>query len=178
MNYIRQQKAQKGYNPNTTHCIFTPDSDLVVLSLLTHEPHIYLMSCFKRDDYRLIYVSVLREYLQLEFESIKHKGKWSLERIINDLIFFTMFLGNDFIPPSLSIDVDTGGFDELIEFYKLQMPKMKDYIVNQGKVQWDIAQPFINWLAKKEQNQIAINLKVNKKDDHENENDFKEESKE
>jgi len=55
-------------------------------------------------DFTLTHVSLVRDYMQLEF-SDKIKNPNDLEWIIDDLIFLFLFVGNDFIPtlPSISI---------------------------------------------------------------------------
>eukprot|EP00775_Hariotina_reticulata_P013272 gene13272-13403_t len=43
MKFIRHLKAQPDYDPNTSHVVYGQDADLLLLSLVCHEPHFKVM---------------------------------------------------------------------------------------------------------------------------------------
>jgi 5'-3' exoribonuclease 1 len=138
MEHIRMMKNQPGYQPNTRHCIYGQDADLIMLGLVTHEPHFTILrevvdfgggfrnknalktvkKQTKESDFQLLHVSVLREYLNIEF--CKGFPSANLERTIDDFVFMTFLVGNDFLPHLTTLDIGEGAFDLLFNTYKEQ----------------------------------------------------------
>ena len=184
LEYIRTFKKSEGYTKNIRHCIYGLDADLVMLSLISHEPNIVLLrednillkkkqrllakkgielQIGKEKDeelYEFFLISVLREYLELEFNELKTKIKFefNMERIIDDFIFLCFFIGNDFLPNLYSFAIETGAMDYLFEFYKDCLPELDGYITEQGKIDFSRAKKIFNLLAKKELHSLDLLL--------------------
>ena len=159
MDFIRNLKQEPGYDPNTRHCFYGSDADLIMLSLITHEPHFMIIreehvvrktkqggiqriDISRTANLQLIHISVLREYFLLEYRpyAAKMRMRFDLERIIDDFVFFCFFIGNDFLPSLSALDISEGSLDHLINFYKKILPQMTDYITCEGQIHWDRAE--------------------------------------
>ena len=154
MQHIRDMKNEPGYQPNTRHCMYGQDADLIMLGLVSHEPHFTLLreiinfgfsgdskntlktvlKFTKESDFQLLHLSVLREYLQIEF--CKESTEFDLERTIDDFVFMTFLVGNDFLPHLNSLDIGDGAFDLLFETYKSERAKWGpgNYLTYAGEI--------------------------------------------
>ena len=178
MDFIRQARNNPNYNPNTRHCFYGADADLIMLSLVTHEPHFIILreehivkkvkqggvqrlDLQRTNNYQLIYINLLREYFMLEYSSLATQMRmpFSVERIIDDFVFFCFFIGNDFLPSLSSLDISEGSLDNIIEMYKQYLPQMNDYITQAGQIHWDRAEPFINMLGSHENEAFSKRMK-------------------
>ena len=203
LEYIRNYKHSDKYNPYTRHCIYGLDADLIMLSLITHENNIVILRedtfrmrkinkleekgieiINKSNDvpYEFILVSVLREYLELEFGYLKNKitFKYNFERIIDDFIFLCFFIGNDFIPNLFHFNIEKGALTHLFQFYKACLPELDGYLIEKGKINFPRIKIFFSYLSKHELHCIDMLIKKdkNKKDKNESKSKRTNDSKE
>ena len=54
LDFIRNQRNCNSYDPNTSHCIYGADADLIMLSLIMHEPNFYVIRESINEKYYLI----------------------------------------------------------------------------------------------------------------------------
>lgn len=82
----------------------------------------------------MISIETLREYIDLEMKPIKNqlKIKYDLERIIDDYVFFCIFVGNDFLPSLPLLDIREGAVTMLMNIYRRLLPTWSDYIIRPG----------------------------------------------
>ena len=152
MEYIRQAKAQPNYDPNIRHCLYGLDADLIMLGLLSHDPHFCLLReevTFGRQNQKkskelehqnffLMHLCIVREYLELEFQELKNPGTLSfpfdMERVIDDFILMAFFVGNDFLPNLPNLHINEGALALMFKVYKSVLPKAGGYINERGVI--------------------------------------------
>ena len=188
LEYIRNYKLSEKYNPYTKHCLYGLDADLIMLSLLTHEMNFVILrednSKMRKKDkfedkdikkekysetkiyYEFFLISVLREYLELEFNYLKKKikFKYDFEKIIDDFIFLCFFIGNDFLPNLFSFNIENGALTHLFDFYKACLPELDGYLTDKGKINFKRVIYFFDFLSKQELHSIDMMIRNNKND--------------
>lgn len=143
MEFIRLTKAKADYDPNVRHCLYGLDADLILLGLLSHDPHFALLreevtfgggsraNTVKKSAadtrFYLMHLCLMREYMGLEFAPlIQASGNMlTLEKLIDDFILLMCLVGNDFMPSLPGFHLGEGVLEILFDAYKQALPHMK-----------------------------------------------------
>ncbi|WWC63302.1 uncharacterized protein I303_105902 [Kwoniella dejecticola CBS 10117] len=160
--FIRLTKAQPDYNANTRHCLYGLDADLIMLGLLSHDPHFCLLreevtfgrkskktTGLANTNFYLLHLSLLREYLDLEFGSLATQisFKYDLERVIDDFILMAVFIGNDFLPHLPDLHINEGALERIWGIYKEILPEAGGYLNEHGTISLPRLQMMLDKLA-------------------------------
>jgi 5'-3' exoribonuclease 1 len=103
-----------------------------------------------------MHLSLFREYLDLEFSSLRpilsssstsSSFTYDLERIIDDFILLNIFVGNDFLPHLPGLHINEGALNRLFEIYKRVLPLAGGYINDSGKLNVERLQLILNELG-------------------------------
>ena len=150
MEHIRWARGEPGWDPNQTHCLYGLDADLIMLALVTHEPHFCLLREVVKfgagansgqpsretlqnptdDGFLLLHVGLLREYLDQEFRGIADAlpFEYDCERVVDDFVLLSMLVGNDFLPPLPTLDIAEGALNTLFATYRELLPSLGGYV--------------------------------------------------
>ena len=148
---IREMK-----NLDDTICIYSPDADMIVLSMATMKKNIWILRKVKTtddaSDVEKSYRSNGSEYLYLSIDEyvgafinklgfsedtmVKDK-KLDNVRIVIDYVFLTFFGGNDFVMPIPYLKIreerkagsNTGGLGILMNIYQQLLSSEHDYLI-------------------------------------------------
>lgn len=120
--------------------VFSPDGDMISLSLLTHKKNIFLMRvpdpkseaergfaeaydyiyCDLNKVRQLFYEDLIKTYQDSHIDDI---------RILNDYNFLLSMVGNDFIPSLHFLKIRSGGMKLLIDIYNDVRARQNGYLV-------------------------------------------------
>ncbi len=57
-----------------------------------------------------------------------------IDRIIDDFVLLSFFLGNDFLPHLPNFSISDGGLDAILAIYKRTLPFLDDYLTKDGNI--------------------------------------------
>ncbi len=151
MEWIRSERAKPDHEANLKHCLYGLDADLIMLGLLSHEPHFALLreevSFGKKSKvgnstgaagvrFYLMYLGLMREYLEMEFKEIstKLKFQFDFERVLDDFVLLSLFVGNDFLPHLPHLHINENAIGLLFDAYKRTLPSLSGYLNDCGRV--------------------------------------------
>jgi 5'-3' exonuclease len=128
MNVIRSMRKLKT-KMNSKIYIFSKDADLIVLAMSSHKNNIHILrEVAGETDYMLKKMYEGKEYLILNIDNLSsgfnHELTRTFEghtfdkiRILNDYMFLTFLVGNDFVPSLPFLKIRNDGLEILIAIY-------------------------------------------------------------
>lgn len=149
MEFIRSENAKPSHDPNTRHCLYGLDADLIMLGLTSHENNFSLLreevrfggkksqkriTAPEETTFHLLHLSLMREYIDYEFSALKeHLGdSYDLERVIDDWILMGFLVGNDFIPHLPNLHINHDALPMLYKTYISVLPSVGGYLNENG----------------------------------------------
>uniref|UniRef100_A0A672R238 5'-3' exoribonuclease 1 n=1 Tax=Sinocyclocheilus grahami TaxID=75366 RepID=A0A672R238_SINGR len=149
MEFIRSETTKPGHSPNTRHCLYGLDADLIMLGLTSHEPNFSLLreevrfggkksqkriTAPEETTFHLLHLSLMREYIDYEFSELRNKisFEYDLERIIDDWVLMGFLVGNDFIPHLPHLHINHDALPLLYRTYISVLPSLGGYLNENG----------------------------------------------
>eukprot|EP00066_Takifugu_rubripes_P025414 XP_011614680.1 PREDICTED: 5'-3' exoribonuclease 1 isoform X2 [Takifugu rubripes] len=151
MEFIRSENIKPDHDPNTRHCLYGLDADLIMLGLTSHEPNFSLLreevrfggkksqkriTAPEETTFHLLHLSLMREYIDYEFSVLRnHLGSnYDFERIIDDWILMGFLVGNDFIPHLPHLHISHDALPLLYKTYISVLPSLGGYLNENGNL--------------------------------------------
>ncbi|SPP89993.1 blast:5'-3' exoribonuclease 1 [Drosophila guanche] len=163
MDYIRFLKAQPNFDPNTRHCLYGLDADLIILGMCTHELHFVVLreevkfgrnvkrASVEETRFFLLHLGLLREYLELEFHELTTaQQKLDVAQLIDDWVLMGFMIGNDFIPHLPCLHISSNALPLLYKTYIRIHHSLGGNINEHGKLNLQRLQTFMTALSEVE----------------------------
>jgi 5'-3' exonuclease len=143
------------YGENDSIFIHGLDADLIFLSIGLEKDNIYLM---RENGPSLGYLDIdrLKEKLFLEIQSLS-KYQFESKCVEKDFMVISYFLGNDFLPQVFSSDVQD--LSKVLQIYSQLVDKENKYLVDNGRIRWDMLLKLCEKLSENEYYQIKYRVK-------------------
>uniref|UniRef100_A0A669DKD4 5'-3' exoribonuclease 1 n=1 Tax=Oreochromis niloticus TaxID=8128 RepID=A0A669DKD4_ORENI len=179
MEFIRSENTKPNHDPNTRHCLYGLDADLIMLGLTSHEPNFSLLreevrfggkksqkriTAPEETTFHLLHLSLMREYIDYEFSELKNKmgSDYDLERVIDDWILMGFLVGNDFIPHLPNLHINHDALPLLYKTYISVLPSLGGYLNENGHLNLRNFEKYLEKLAEFDRehfNEVFVDLK-------------------
>lgn len=87
----------------------------------------------------------------------------SKKNILYDYIFICFLLGNDFLPHFPSLNIRTYGISTLLSAYYNTLGINRNYIINNGTIEWGKFKKLIKWIKENESENLLIEYEIRDK---------------
>lgn len=157
-------------------CVYGLDADLIMLSLnhIHYNRRIYLVRekpSFSNeldniyDDNELMFMSInhLAKNIVNKMTNYKDVSRDVQLNKIQDYIFISFLLGNDFMPHFPGLNIRINGIEKLFNYYNDTFG-IKNTIIKNKKIVWKNLKIFIEKLAKDENHMIIKNTQIHMKE--------------
>ena len=157
LDIIRQMRNIES-TKNAEIYLYGRDADLIVLAVTTHKNNIHIVREIKLEtdnDLKKMYENY--DFLQVNINELsdgfykelirKNESKKNFEKtkVLNDYIFLTFLVGNDFVPSLPFLKIKKGGLNKMIDIYHKISNNREDYLINYDLDQKN-SSPLINIL--------------------------------
>jgi len=162
-----------GTDPNETKVIYGMDADLIMLSLLSNVPNIYLLRENQRVPNEWMYLDVdalrigiiydLEESYGFRIATEARTDPFGLEarQVIESYIVICFLLGNDFLPHSSIFQLKRGGLEDLLNraskiWNETGIPVVD---IHTEQIQWNFLTQLLDSLSQNEDNAFYYQVK-------------------
>ena len=165
---LRVLKEDPDFSKNTTHCVYSPDGDLIFLCLQSRLPYFYIMKEWDSwigpnervgngkldkmrvvaDDFELVNLSLVRDYMKFDYAK-EQGGHIDLDRVIDDYAAFSMLLGDDFIPHFPDVSIQSGHYGIIVQCYQEGVLNQGKYLVENGELNKTMLASFLKMLVER-----------------------------
>lgn len=137
---IRSMRGKKTLE-NANIYLFGEDADLIVLAVSTHKNNIYTLRRVQKETKEMKELYNSFEFIQMNINNLRgafhhdltrvfNKNSFDKIRILNDYIFLTFLVGNDFVVSMPFLKIRKEGLKTLIAIYHDIKLNHKDYLVD------------------------------------------------
>jgi 5'-3' exonuclease len=166
------------------------DADLIMLSLISHKPNIFLMrepsGIYKDmetvDGFMYVEIDHLRKAI---LEDLRIHYEWPITlgmldnpydegacNVLDTYVTLCSILGNDFLPHPVTLSLKKGGYEKLLQAARGAWERHEVFILPDGKINFQFLADVLVTLAKSEDNDLwKLNEEYLKKRAYENQDD-------